>query len=90
MLALQTSDRSAILSMLNYHCRCIVTWHLLAVNSKSVENFEPSSGDNKEKLSSNIHSEYASDFCHDRKFALRSYLEFLLSFDYPLRVLIPF
>ena len=27
------------------------------------------SGDNKEKLSSNIGSEYASDFCHDRKSA---------------------
>ena len=26
-------------------------------------------GDNKEKLSTNIHSEYASDFCHDRKSA---------------------
>ena len=27
------------------------------------------SGDNKEKLSTNIGSEYASDFCHDRKSA---------------------
>ena len=26
---------------------------------------------NKEKLSTNIRSEYASDFCHDRKSALR-------------------
>ena len=28
------------------------------------------SGDDKEKLSTNIRSEYASDFCHDRKSAL--------------------
>ena len=62
----------AILNILNYHCRCIVTWHLLAANSKLVENFQPSSNsvDNKEKLSTNIRSEYASDFCHDRKSAL--------------------
>ena len=26
-------------------------------------------GDNKEKLSTNIYNEYASDFCHDRKSA---------------------
>ena len=60
---LQSSDRSAILNILNYHCRCIVTWHLLAANRKLVENYEPS----KEKLSTNIRSEYVSDFCHDRK-----------------------
>ena len=30
------------------------------------------SGDNKEKLSRNIRSEYASDFCHDRKSAFTS------------------
>ena len=29
------------------------------------------SGDNKEKFSTNIRSEYASDFCHDRKSALK-------------------
>ena len=40
---LQPSDPSAILNILNCHYRCIVTWHLLAANSKSVENFEPSS-----------------------------------------------
>ena len=28
------------------------------------------SDDNKEKMSKNIRSEYASDFCHDRKSAL--------------------
>ena len=27
------------------------------------------SGDNKEKLSTNVRSEYASDFCYDRKSA---------------------
>ena len=53
-----------------------MTWHLLAVKSKLVENFEEAgrtsfSGDNKEKVPTNIRSEYASDFCHDRKFALR-------------------
>ena len=52
-----------------------MTWHLLAANSKLVENFEPAastccSGDNKEKLPVHIHSQYASDFCHDRKSAL--------------------
>ena len=30
------------------------------------------SGDNKEKLARNIRSEYASDFCHDRKSAFTS------------------
>ena len=55
---LQPSNPSTILNILNYHCHCIVTWHLLAANSKLVENFEPS-------------SEYASNFCHDRKSALR-------------------
>ena len=29
------------------------------------------SGDNKEKLSTNVCSEYASDFCYDRKSALK-------------------
>ena len=71
---LQPSDRSAILDTLHYHYHCIVTWHLLAANSKFVENFEPSSeyslyGDNKEKLFRNVRSEYASDSCHDRKSA---------------------
>ena len=65
-----------VTNTLNYHCCCIVTWQLLAANSKLVENFEQAastrcSGDNKEKLSTNIRSEYASDFCHDRKSALR-------------------
>ena len=72
--SLQRLDRSGILSVLNYHCRCIVASHLLAANSKLVENFQPSiktrcSVDNKEKLSANIRSAYASDFCHDRKSA---------------------
>ena len=40
---LQPSDRSAILNILNYHCRCIVTWYLLAADSKLVENFQPRS-----------------------------------------------
>ena len=49
---------------------------LLAANSKLVENFNQAagtrwSGDNKEKLSRNIHSEYVSDFCHDRKSAFK-------------------
>ena len=40
---------------------CIVTWHLLAANSKLVENFEPSSeyslgAGNKEKLSASTRS----------------------------------
>ena len=48
--------------------------HSLTANSKLVENFNQAastrcSGDNKEKLSRNIRSEYASDFCHDRKSA---------------------
>ena len=53
-----------------------MTSHLLAAYSKLVENFESAastrcSGDNKEILSRNIRSEYVSDFCHDREFALR-------------------
>ena len=40
---LQLSHRSTILNILNYHCRCIVTWHLLAANRKLVEKFQPSS-----------------------------------------------
>ena len=36
------------------------------------------SGDNKEKLSANIRSEYASDFCHYRKSTLK--LPMFLSF----------
>ena len=32
--------------------------------------------DNKEKLSTNIRSEYASDFCHDRKSAFSLFLAF--------------
>ena len=40
---LQLSDRSIILNILNYRCRCIVTWHLLVANSKLAENFQPSS-----------------------------------------------
>ena len=51
---------------------------ILSANSKLVENFEPSSeytrcsGDSKEKLSTNIRSDYATDFCHDRKFAFNA------------------
>ena len=50
-----------------------MTWHLLASNSKLVQNFESfrCSGDNKEKLSTDIRSEYASDFCQDRKSAFK-------------------
>ena len=33
-------------------------------------------GDNKEILPANIRSEYASDFCHDRKSASRQCSEF--------------
>ena len=40
---LQPSDSPAILNILNYHCHCIVTWHLLAANSKLVKDFQPSS-----------------------------------------------
>ena len=53
--------------------RCIVTWHLLAANSKLVEKFEPSTrcgAGNKEKLSASTRSWLASGFCHDRKSAL--------------------
>ena len=44
------------------------------------------SGDNKEKLSTNIRSEYASDFCHDRKFAFKDLLKrnICLIFSYKL------
>ena len=64
-----------ILNILNYHCCCIVTWHLLAANSKLVEILNQAastrcSGDDKEQLSTSIHSEYVSDFWHDRKSAL--------------------
>ena len=59
---------------------------LLAANSKLVENFELSSeastrcsGDNKEKLSANIRSEYASDFCHDRKSAFKATFHLTIS-----------
>ena len=53
-----------------------MTWHLLAANRKLIENFNQAastrcSGDDKEKLSTNIRSEYASDFCHDRKSAFK-------------------
>ena len=56
---LQPSDRSAILKHLNYHCRRNSSWHLLAANSKLVENIQPRasthcSGDNKEKLYTRI------------------------------------
>ena len=50
-------------------------WHLLAVNSNLAGNFQPSSestrcsGDKEKSI--NIRSEYASDFCHDRKSAFR-------------------
>ena len=60
---------------------CIVTWHLLAANSKLVENFEPSSeytrcgAGNKGKLSASTRSWLASGFCHDRKSALRHFTE---------------
>ena len=67
---IQPSDRSAISNILNsnYHCRCIVTWHFLTANSKLIENLNQAastrcSGDNKEKLSTNIWSEYANAFC---------------------------
>ena len=86
---LQPSDRSAILNILNYHCHCIVTWHLLAANSKLVENFGPRSvyskkekqRNNKEKLSSNIRSEYASDFYHDRKSAFKPEKPYAFAFQ---------
>ena len=38
-----TPSGSAILNISNCHVCCIVTWHLLATNSKLAENFEPSS-----------------------------------------------
>ena len=51
-----SSDPSAILNILNHQCRCIVTWHLLAANSKLVENVDPvstrCSGDKVDFLSS--------------------------------------
>ena len=47
--------------------RCIVTWHLLAANSKLVEN------------SVNIRSEYASDFCHNRKSAFKATFHLTIS-----------
>ena len=58
------------------HCHCIVTWHLFAANSKLVEFLNQAAStrccvDNKEKLSTNIRSEYASDFCHDRKYPFK-------------------
>ena len=37
---LQPSHRSATFKSLNFHCRRIVTWHLLASNSKLVGNFQ--------------------------------------------------
>ena len=54
---------------------CIVTWHLLAANSKLVENFEPSSEYSlwcwqQRTLSASTRSQLASGFCHDRKSAL--------------------
>ena len=54
---------------------CILTCHLLAANSKLVENFEPSSEYSlwcwqQRKLSASTRSYLASDFCHDRKSAL--------------------
>ena len=69
---MQPSDRSAILNMLNYHCRCVVTWQysLRIANWLKILNQAAStrcSGDNKEKLPTNIRSEYANDFCHDRR-----------------------
>ena len=56
----------------------MATWHLLAAsgNGKSVEKFQPAastrrSGEHREKLPISILSEHASDFCYDRKSALR-------------------
>ena len=72
---LKPSHRSAILNILNYHCRCIVTciYSLRIANWLKILNQAVSircSGDNKETLSTKIRSEYASDFCHDRESAL--------------------
>ena len=58
-----------------------MTWHLLAANSKLVENSNQAastrcSADNKEKLSVIIRSEYVSDFCHHRKSAFSFYYLF--------------
>ena len=64
---LQPSDLSTILNILNYHCRCIVKGHLLAVKSNLVEKFEPSS-----EYSLLWGSEYVSDFLSSQKPLLAS------------------
>ena len=61
---------------LNFHCQCTTASYLPTANSKllKIANQAAStlcSKDNKETLSTSSHCVFASDFCHERKSALR-------------------
>ena len=83
---LQPSDRFAILYILNYHCRCIVTWHLFAANSKLVEILNQAastccSGDNNLIAPKSYGIDYMFEVCLQVVFTRSSQSEQILDND---------